>query len=242
MSMSVSTDKAAAPTTLLFDVMGTVVDIDGSVRRLATATLSAAGVDPARIDDVISAWERAHASSMDAVIGGTAPWRGHRDLRRAALEEVWAEGDLPALSSAAVTELTTVIHRLDPWPDSADALSRLRSTCTVVALSNADTAELVDLSAHGGLSWHGLLSAQIVASYKPDPAVYLMAAEHLALDPGDIMMVAAHPWDLRGAAALGFATAYVARPGAERPQADDAFDVEVDDLAALADRFRPTGG
>jgi 2-haloacid dehalogenase len=64
-----------------------------------------------------------------------------------------------------------------------------------------------------------------------------MAAEHLALDPAEILMVAAHPWDLRGAAAIGFATAYVARPGAERPREDDTFDVEVDDLAALADRL-----
>jgi 2-haloacid dehalogenase len=225
------------PRTLLFDVMGTVVDIESSVRRLATGTLSAAGVDPARIPAVIAAWEAGHATAMEAVIAGAARWRCHEDLRREAVAEVWTAEGLPELSPEAVTELTTVIHRLDPWPDSPDALRRLRATCRVVALSNADTAELVALSAHGGLSWHGLLSAQIVRSYKPDPAVYRMAAEHLALDPAEMLMVAAHPWDLRAAAALGFATAYIARPGAERPGEDDRFDVEVDDLAGLADRL-----
>jgi 2-haloacid dehalogenase len=225
------------PRTLLFDVMGTVVDVESSVPRLATETLSAGGLDAARIPTVIAAWEAAHAALMDAVVAGAAPWRGHQELRREALDQVWSRHDLPTLSPQVVTGLTTVIHRLDPWPDSPDALRRLRAACRVVALSNADTAELVALSAHGGLSWHGLLSAQIVMSYKPDPAVYRMAAEQLALDPADVLMVAAHPWDLRAAAAVGFATAYVARPDADAPREDDAFDLEVHDLAALADRL-----
>jgi 2-haloacid dehalogenase len=113
-----------------------------------------------------------------------------------------------------------------------------------VALSNADQSELVALSAHGNLAWDGVLSAQTARSYKPDPAVYAMAAEALSAEPSQVLMVAAHPWDLRGAAALGFATAYVARPDAEPPGAGDSFDLEVGDLGALADlmRERAPGG
>ena len=45
------------------------------------------------------------------------------------------------------------------------------------------------------------------------------------------------PWDLRGAAARGYRTAYIARPGAVRPAADDRFDLEAADLHALADQL-----
>ncbi len=53
--------------------------------------------------------------------------------------------------------------------------------------------------------------------FKPDPAIYRMAATYLGLDPAEIMMVASHKYDLRAAAALGFHTAFVARPLELRP-------------------------
>ena len=51
------------------------------------------------------------------------------------------------------------------------------------------------------------------------------------------MMVAAHPWDLRAAAEHGMATAFIARPEADPPRADDDFDLTVTDLTELADRL-----
>ena len=74
-------------------------------------------------------------------------------------------------------------------------------------------------------------------AYKPAPAVYDMALEQLGVAPEHAMLVAAHPWDLRGAAARGYRTAYIARPGAVRPAADDEFDLEAGDLHALADQL-----
>jgi len=103
----------------------------------------------------------------------------------------------------------------------------------VVGLSNADLAELVGLSRHGALSWHGLLSGELVKSFKPDPAVYRMALGVLDVPAEEVLMVAAHPWDLRAAADLGLATAYVARPDSEAPAAEDNFDISVPDLASL---------
>lgn len=104
----------------------------------------------------------------------------------------------------------------------------------MVGLSNADLAELVGLSRHGALSWHGLLSGELVQAFKPDPAVYQMALAMLDVEASQVLMVAAHPWDLRAAADHGLATAYVSRPGAEAPAADDDFDVTVPDLAGLS--------
>lgn len=224
-------------TTLVFDVMGTVVDDYGSIAAMTTAALSRCDVAQTRIDAVLDGWNRELDALMNAVVSGTAEWRSHRDLRRAALRTTLAQYDLADVTEATVDELTAVIHRLEPFLDSPRALAQLRSSFTVVALSNADVVELTDLSAHGGLAWHAALSGQFVRNYKPAAAVYRMALELLDLKPGEAMMVAAHPWDLRGAAEHGYATAYIGRPGGGAPRREDAFDIEVPDLAALADRL-----
>ena len=74
----------------------------------------------------------------------------------------------------------------------------------------------------------------MVHAYKPDPAVYRFALDRLALDPRRTLMVAAHPWDLRAAAAHGLRTVYIERAGEGAPEPSDTFDLTVPDLAALA--------
>ncbi len=223
---------ARLPEVLLFDVMGTVVDIDGSVRRDTCAVLGAVGVDAEQADRFRVAVDIDLQRSMDAIIERRTPWQGHRALREQAWQRV-----APALADETRVSLGSVVERLDPWPDSSAALHRLRSRCHLVALSNADPDELAALSEHADLPWHVVLSAQRSRTYKPDPAVYLQAISAVSREPDHIMMVAAHPWDLRGAAGLGLRTAYVRRPDAQAPADDDAFDVEVNDLSELADLF-----
>ena len=56
------------------------------------------------------------------------------------------------------------------------------------------------MAKNAGLPWDAVLSAELAKHYKPDPEAYLTAAELLSLPPGKVMMVAAHPGDLRAAA------------------------------------------
>ena len=198
--------RGMTATTLIFDVMGTVVDIEGSIAAQAREVLD---LDDDALATFLSDWEDRLEHEMGEIIAGRAQWRPHRELRAAALGD-----DLDPRRRASAT----VIHRLDPWPEAAEGLARLREIRHVVALSNADLRELVDLSAHGGLAWHALLSAQFARSYKPDPVVYDMALELLGIEPAQAMLVAAHPWDLRAAAARGYSTAYIARPSAVAPR------------------------
>lgn len=226
-------------TTLVFDVMGTVVDVDATVRSTAISALASAGVDDTLVRAFVEDWTARLQRLLDDVIAGELPWRGHQDLRRAALEEAVVVAGIGPLPPDTTETLASVIHRCRPWPESAAALARLRATHTVVALSNADFAELVDLSRLGAFAWHGVISTASSHSFKPDPAVYRNAVLMLGVEPAAIMMVAAHPWDLRAAAEHGLATAYVARPGSQPPRADDHFDMEVSDLDGLADRLAP---
>ena len=57
-------------------------------------------------------------------------------------------------------------------------------------------------------------SVEDVAAFKPDPRTYLWALKKLGLAPEEVMMIAAHAWDLAGAKAVGLQTAFIQRPGA----------------------------
>jgi len=58
-----------------------------------------------------------------------------------------------------------------------------------------------------------ILSVDEVKRYKPAREPYAMAAERLGIQTGDFMMIAAHAWDISGAANAGCKTAFVERPG-----------------------------
>ena len=92
----------------------------------------------------------------------------------------------------------------------------------------------------GGLPWDCILSAELTQHYKPDPEVYQTAAALLGLSSNEVMMVAAHPGDLRASQAVGFQTALVPRPleyGPGRVQSVNAHpsDLVASDFNELAD-------
>jgi 2-haloacid dehalogenase len=75
------------------------------------------------------------------------------------------------------------------------------------------------------------------------PEAYLRTADLLGLEPNRCMMVAAHNADLHAARALGFRTAFVARPSEHGPKqssdlrAEHDFDVVAADFLDLAHRL-----
>jgi 2-haloacid dehalogenase len=107
-------------------------------------------------------------------------------------------------------------------------------------LSNGNVALIVDMARRAGLPWDLVLGAEIVRHYKPDPEVYDSAPRLLALDPSQVLMVAAHVEDLVAARARGLRTAYVHRPaehGGRRgsPTDDPDADLSVRSFGELAD-------
>ena len=158
---------------------------------------------------------------MDQVRGG-ARWRDLDSLQRETLTAVLARHRvlLPARSHET---LVRGWRRLRPWPDSRDGLERLRRTHITATLSNGHLALLADLFKFADLRVDALLSAQLADGYKPDARVYLTALRLLDCAPSDAAMVAAHPSDLRAAAALGLRPIFVRRPlewGPGAPPAD----------------------
>jgi 2-haloacid dehalogenase len=223
---------------LLFDVFGTLVDWRSPLIEAATAAGERAGVQAAW-PDVVDDWRRAYQPALNQVIGGAA-WQDLDTLHARTLDMVLAghRADLPQAERDALVQGW---HRLRPWPDSAEGLEVLRRRHLTATLSNGHLALLAGLMKFAGLRPDVLLSAQLAASYKPAPEVYLTALRLLGCPPEEACMVAAHEGDLRAAAALGLRPAFVARPlewgpgpGPEKPPADLDGLIVTDSLTGLA--------
>ena len=231
---------------LAFDVFGTVVDWRGSIIREGTALGASKrlAVDwPALAD----AWRAGYQPAMQRARSGEIAWTNIDTLHRGILAELIPRFGLETLTEPERDDLNRVWHRLAPWPDTLAGLRKLKRDFIIATLSNGNLSLLVEMAKRARLPWDAVLSAELMQHYKPDPEVYQGAARLLGIERHELLMVAAHPSDLRGAARAGLRTAWVQRPfeygpNPERkppPDAlpDDRFDVVASDFLDLAQRL-----
>lgn len=231
-----------SPQALAFDVFGTVVDWRESlIRELqAFGQKNKLDRDWAAFAD---SWRAGYVPAMDRVRRGELPWTKIDALHRMILDDLFAQARIDSLRDDDVDHLNRAWHRLDPWPDSVAGLSRLKRRFIVTTLSNGNLSLLTNMAKRAGLPWDCVISAELFHHYKPDPEAYLGCAELLDIAPEQLMLVAAHPGDLRSARKSGLMTAYVARPlehGPARPMPpyeDDEFDVTAKDFLDLAEQL-----
>lgn len=206
----------ATPRVLAFDIFGTVVDWHGSIAREVDAM--GLGVDGG---EFALAWRAGYQPAMQRVRSGELGWTRIDELHRMILDEVLSHFGIMSLDEAQKRHLNRAWHRLDPWPDSVEGVTRLKSRFIVTTLSNGNIGLLTDMAKRAGLPWDCVLSAEVFRAYKPDRAAYLGVASTFDLDPSEVMLVAAHHDDLAGARACGLLTAYIERPlefGAAKPK------------------------
>ncbi len=215
---------------LTFDTIGTVVDYRNTILRDG-AKLDA--IRPRGVDwpAFVVAWRKEERAGQDRVESGEWPWTDRDGLHRRALGDLLPKG---SLSPDELDDLARAWERCDAWPDVAEGLARLHAPYMLACLSNATLASLVRLARHAGLPWDVIFSADFFHAYKPNPKVYTEAIRLLGLHPSEVMMVAAHVYDLRAAKALGMKTAFVARPSEWDPAGDPDFDVHATDFVDLA--------
>ncbi len=221
----------------MFDVFGTVVDWRSGVTREVRRLLP--DVDAEAFAD---AWRERYAPSMERVRRGEREWAELDTLHRESLDAMLAERALDP-DEATRAELVLAWHRLDPWPDAVEGLTRLRERFVLATLSNGNVALLVDMAKRAGLPWDAVFAADVFGHYKPDPQVYDGAVRLLGVAPERVALVAAHGYDLTAARGRGLRTVYVHRPQefgpAGAPPATDAdADLNVTSLTELATQLR----
>ena len=162
-------------------------------------------------------------------------------LGMAALE-MTAERAGARLTESDREAVAAQMRQLPAHPEVDGALRRLGDAgLRLAALTNSTEQVARAQLEHAGLidAFDLVLSADAVRRLKPAPEPYRMAAERLGVDIGEVRLVAAHAWDVAGAARAGCATAFVARPGkvldplVERPEIVGADLTEVAAILAV---------
>lgn len=224
---------------VVFDTYGTVVDWRASVLDELRSLGQRRGVT-ADWEQFLDEWTRCYRPGMDKVNRGEWPWTTVDAIYRRRLDELLPVHGLGELPPAEVDDLARVWRRLRPWPDAVGGLTRLRTRYIISPLSNASFVGMVRLAKFAGLPWDCIITAENARCYKPRPEVYRTAISLLGLRPDQVLMVAAHNYDLAAARAEGMLTAFVPRPREHGPgQTTDLspahnWDIVADDFEALA--------
>ena len=216
---------------LFFDVFGTLADWRNSIAREAKTILGPLGhtLDWLAFAD---AWRGEYQPAMEEIRSGKASFSKLDGLHRKNLDRILPRFDIKPLPEDTAQHLNLAWHRLDTWPDVAPGLVRLKTRFRLAPCSNGNISLMVDIARRNGLPWDAILGAEIAGDFKPKPKVYLASCAAFDLAPGDCMMVAAHSNDLKSAAALGLATAHIARPNEHGPGTGEAAPTVPVDYAA----------
>lgn len=225
---------------LTFDVGGTVFDWQTAVRNELSAICGERGVN-IDVPQFALDWRRHFFEILTEVRHGDRDHTGADALQLASVRDV-AENyaELP-LDEGDLERLCAVWHRMNCWEDFPAALTRLRERYKMVVLTVMSFSIIMDSSRHSGIEWDGILSGEFMKHYKTDTEAYLEGAELIRVNPGNIMMVAAHPFDLRASMTAGFRTAFV-EPKLNEPAGFDGkdtadFDIRAVDFTDLADQL-----
>lgn len=227
---------------LLFDIFGTVVDWRSSIIAEFQAFGAARGLN-ADWAEMTDDWRALYQPSMEAVRSGRRPWTILDVLHRESLDTLCSKYGLDQLSEEDRAHLARVWHRLRPWPDVLSGLRRLKTRFIIGTLSNGNVGLLTRMAKHAGLPWDVVLGAETARAYKPMPEAYLSAARLLNIEPGRLMLVAAHNGDLAAAQQNGLKTAFVPRPTEYGPRQSHDFKAEgqwtyvAEDFDKLADQL-----
>ncbi|HYL15461.1 MAG TPA: haloacid dehalogenase type II [Terriglobales bacterium] len=149
-----------------------------------------------------------------------------------------------SLSERQRLDTLQTMRRLPAHPDVKEGFRRLRDRgWRLVALTNstleAAEVQLNNAGLHDDLE--RVFSADSVRRLKPAAEPYQMAARELGITTSDLLFVAAHSWDIAGAAKAGCRTAFLARPGQVLDQLTPKPAFTAADLGDLADQLMHVG-
>jgi 2-haloacid dehalogenase len=201
----------------VFDIFGTTVDWRTSVSRDLAAFGKEKGIKGVDWLEFAVEWRKLYQPSMEEVRSGRRPWTILDVLHKESLAALIGRYQLAGLSEADIEHMNRAWHRLEPWPDVVEGLTRLKKKMIIAPCSNGNIALMVNMAKRAGLPWDCILGAETAHAYKPLPEAYKAACRHLDLPPAQVMMVAAHNGDLRAAKAQGLATGFVPRPTEHGP-------------------------
>ena len=137
------------------------------------------------------------------------------------------------------TKMVAAWHSQPAWPEVRKAIQSIREDLglEVFVHANGTTRLQLDLTRSSGLNFNMLFSSQLLGYYKPRPEAYQRGLDLVKLKPEEVVLVAAHAYDLRGAQKVGMRTIYVHRwtddVDEDMDKVKDEFDIFLEDMTEL---------
>jgi 2-haloacid dehalogenase len=205
---------------LLFDLNGTLTDPSAMGEPWGTPELG-----PAALDRAIG------TAMVDALTGEYRPFSEH--LRAAIIVEARRR----ALGLDRVDDALARAAALPLRPDVEAGLTALSGgghRLAVLTNSGAEGGRATLESAGIADRFEAVLGVDAVRSYKPHPSTYRHALEALGAPGDEVMLVAAHQWDVTGALRAGLRGAWIDRGGEPPSPVAATPDLRVTRLGELA--------
>ncbi|MFO8112924.1 MAG: haloacid dehalogenase type II [Desulfosalsimonadaceae bacterium] len=177
-----------------------------------------------------------HHSLVSTVAGQFKPFG---EIGVAALMMV-AESNGIDLSEEKAKQAIQPILSAPPHPEVVPALRRLRKQnieMGVLTNSSRGAMEQQMNAARMDSLFDFMLSVEDLGTYKPHQKVYQWAAAQRGMQPAECMMIAAHGWDVGGAAWAGMRAAFVERPGQSLYPLAPVPEIIAADMEDVADRL-----
>jgi 2-haloacid dehalogenase len=228
---SLQNEPKALPKVIFFDVNETLLDLS-NVAKSVTVALKGR-------DDLVTSWftTMLHYSLVSNAIND---YHHFGEIGVAALQLVAKQNNIALTESEAKLAIQTPFRDLQPHLDVVMGLKKIKdSGIKLITLTNSSDAGIASQLKNAKLTeyFEGSLTVQHLQVFKPDLRVYKWALEQMNVDAGDAMLIAAHTWDIAGAAKVGMQTGFIARPGKYEFELVDKADYAAPDLIQLADKI-----
>jgi len=192
------------PRAFVFDAYGTLFDVHAAIGRHRAAV----GADADRFSDLWRTKQLEYTWTLTLAGSYLDFWA----LTERALDYAFAR--FPSVDKSLKPKLLDAYLTLDAFPDARAALRDLKARGeTTAILSNGTPKMLAAAVAASGIALDAALSVDAIRIYKPRREVYALVTERFRLAPADVVFVSSNRWDVMGAAAFGFRTAWVNRAG-----------------------------
>jgi 2-haloacid dehalogenase len=208
-TMARADDVKASIKVCMFDLYGTVVDMQTGLTEAATPFLAGKGWqgDP---NSFVTWWRRTHFenSMIDALLH--REHTSYREIGHRSVALVLERAGIP-YTLDEVRDLVAHIERLRPFPEVPEALVRLQTRYPLVVLSNGDPDMLETAKSYHGIPFDRVISVAVANAFKPHVATYTKAAEIVGVRMEEVLFVANHSFDCIGAKSAGMRTAFIDR-------------------------------
>lgn len=217
---------------VVFDAYGTLFDIDAPLARRRERLGETA-------DQLSELWRRKQLEYawLRTIMGRYIDfWH----VTGEALD--FAMASLGIQDSLLRAELMQTYLNLDAYPDAAGALDALREKGLRTAILSNGSPTMLTAAVNRAEFTRRLetvISVEERAAYKPHPSVYLLAVEKLGVAAPHVAFISANGWDVAGAAAFGFQTAWINRRNAPQESLPASPGIVITSLADLPRLITP---